>query len=162
MRMLPVAIIVGAFALGNSVSGQDNLTPGPRADSMTCVLPDRTEHAVNTAVTVDGRTYRCVEALDQDFQPRGVAWTPVSLTPKPTYTSEAMLKRIRGDSTATPDRADATNCVLPDKTEHAVTTAVTVDGRTYRCVEVLEPNVQLRGLAWARRGVAWTLISPEP
>jgi hypothetical protein len=76
-------------------------------------------------------------------------------TPKPTYTSEAMLKRIRDGGAATADRADAVNCVLPDKTERPVNTAVTVAGRTYRCVEVLDENFQ-------RRGVAWTPVAPQP
>jgi hypothetical protein len=45
---------------------------------MHCVLPDKTEGAVNSTVTVTGRTYRCVEVFDENFQPRGVAWTPVA------------------------------------------------------------------------------------
>ena len=116
---------------------------------MNCALPDKTERAVNTTVTVDGRTYRCIDVVDQTFQPRGVAWTT-----KPMYTAEAMLRRI-GGSAATSDRVDAVNCVLPDKTERAVNTTFTVDGRTYRCVDVLDQNLQ-------RRGVAWTPVSPQP
>jgi len=73
-------------------------------------------------------------------------------TPKPTYTSEEMLKRINGGTAAA---LDAVNCVLPDKSERAANTTVTVDGRTFRCVEVLDSNFK-------RRGVAWTPVSPQP
>jgi hypothetical protein len=103
MRMLPVAAMVGAFAFGNYATAQDNpaptskprytaeamrqrmsagsAAPMDRPDAMNCVLPNGSERAVNTTVTVDGRTYRCVEVLDQNFQRRGVAWTPVSPQP---------------------------------------------------------------------------------
>ena len=100
MRMLPVAAIVGAFAFGNYyVAAQDKPTPKPTytpeamlkrirpestatvLDGRSCVLPDETERGVNSPVTVDSRTYRCVEVLDQRFQPLGVAWTPVSPQP---------------------------------------------------------------------------------
>jgi hypothetical protein len=95
MRMLPVAVIVGAFAFGNYVLAQDKPTPKPTytseamlkrisggtatvLDVVNCVLPDKTERAVNTTFSeLDGRTYRCVVVLDQNFQRRGVAWTPV-------------------------------------------------------------------------------------
>jgi hypothetical protein len=43
-----------------------------------CVLADKTERAVNATVTLDGRTSRCVEILDENLQPRGAAWTPVT------------------------------------------------------------------------------------
>ena len=141
MSMLPVAVIVGAFAFGNHVSAQDTATP------MNCALPDKTERAVNTTVAVDGRTYRCVDVLDEIFRRRGVAWTT-----KPTYTSEAMLRRIRGSADTT--GADTMNCAGP-VTEHPVNTTVTVEGRTYRCIAVLDQNFQ-------RRGVAWTPVSPQP
>jgi hypothetical protein len=101
MRMLPVAVIVGAFAFGNYyVSAQDRPTPKPTytpeamlkrirdanagfiLDAVNCVLQDKTERAVNTTFTeLDGRTYRCVVVVDQNFQRRGVAWTPVSPQP---------------------------------------------------------------------------------
>lgn len=95
MRMLPVVVIVGAVAFGSFVSAQDKPTPKPTYTSemmrmritgggtgiTNCVLPDKTERAVNTTVTVDGKSYRCVEMLDQNFQRIGVAWTPVQQQP---------------------------------------------------------------------------------
>ena len=100
MRMLAVAVIVSAFAFGNYVSAQDKPTPKPTyttevmlkrirdasaatpLDVVNCTLPDKTERAVNTTFTeLDGRTYRCVVVLDQNFQRRGVAWTPVAPQP---------------------------------------------------------------------------------
>jgi hypothetical protein len=105
MRMLPVAAIVGAFALGSYVSAQESPTPTP--------------------------------------------------TPKPRYTSEAMRQRMSAGSAAPRDRPDAMNCVLPNGSERALNTTVTVDGRTYRCIEVLDHNFQ-------RRGVAWTPVSSQP
>jgi hypothetical protein len=147
MRMLPVAVIVGAVALGNYASAQDTQTPKPPS---TCMLPDKTEHALDTPVTVDGRRYFCLEVLDLNFQPR-VAWAA-----KPPYTSEAMLRRdVSAINAAATDRADVLKCLLPDKTERAVNTPVTVDGRTYYCVEALEEDLQ-------QRGVAWRLVSPRP
>lgn len=145
MRMLPVAVVVGAFACGTHVSAQQKPTT-ERTDA-GCVLPDKVERAVNATVTVDGRTYRCVEVLDENLQPRGVAWTSASASGKPSYTSEAMLRRIRGGSAATTERP-AAMCVLADKTERAVNATVTLDGRTSRCVEVLDENLQPRGAAW--------------
>ena len=89
-------------------------------------------------------------------------------TPKPTYTSEAMLKRISEGSETRPKppyTSDAMlrrisdgstmTCVLPDKTTRVVNTTVTVDGKTYRCVEVLDNNLR-------PNGVAWTLVLPQP
>ncbi len=109
MRILRLAVIVGACAVGTSVSAQDNPAPTPSAkptytaeamrnrvrravpttpvlpptvlDALNCVLPDKTERAVNTIVTVNGRSYRCVEVLDQNFNRRGVAWPPVDPLP---------------------------------------------------------------------------------
>jgi hypothetical protein len=75
-------------------------------------------------------------------------------TPKPTYTSEAMLRGIRAASAAT--ALDVVNCTAPDTTQRAVNTTFTeLDGRMYRCVVVLDRNFQ-------RRGVAWTPVSPQP
>lgn len=65
--------------------------------------------------------------------------------PRPVYTSEAMLQRIRQNSTA--GRA-ALRCVLPDKTEHAVDATVTVRGRMYECVETFDQNLQPSGAVW--------------
>ena len=96
MRTLPLAVIVGALALGNHVTAQDPPTPKPTYTSETgrlrisggggtsatrCALPDKTEREVNTTVTVDGRSYRCVQVLNRNFQWIGVAWTPVSPQP---------------------------------------------------------------------------------
>ena len=91
MMMLPVVVIVGAIALGSYVSAQDAPSaPKPvyTAEAMRarisgnvpgqrCFLPDRAERAVNTTVTVEGKSYRCVAVLDWSFQQIGVAWTPV-------------------------------------------------------------------------------------
>jgi hypothetical protein len=164
--MLLVAVIVGAFACGSFVSAQEQRPSKPaytseamlarisggstattqRVDAM-CALPDKSERAVNATVAVDVRTYRCVEVLDQNLQPLGAAWTSVSASGKPMYTSEAMVRRIRGGSAATTARAGAM-CVLADKTERAVNATVTLDGRTSRCVEILDENLQPRGAAW--------------
>ena len=100
MRMLALAVIVGAFGLGNYVSAQDKPAPTPKSvytseamlrrisgsapfvlDVNNCVLPDKTERAVNATVTVGDRAYRCVEVLDHNFQRRGVAW--IVATPQP-------------------------------------------------------------------------------
>ena len=94
MRMLPVVVIVGAVALGSYVSAQDTPTsPKPWYSSAemrkrisgdipdTCVLFDKTEHRVNTTVTVAAKTYRCVTVLDQNLQRIGEAWTPVQQQP---------------------------------------------------------------------------------
>jgi hypothetical protein len=59
---------------------------------------------------------------------------------KPQYTTDVMRKRISGDAPVT--------CRLADKTEHLVTTAVAVGGKTYRCVTVLNENFSLVGAAW--------------
>lgn len=93
MKMLPLAVIVSALAFGAYVSAQDK--PVYTAEAMRkriqgtatvsevqrCVLPDNTQRAVNTSVTVDGKSYRCVVMLDQNFLPLGVAWTPVDRQP---------------------------------------------------------------------------------
>jgi hypothetical protein len=86
--MLPLAVIVGALALGTFLSAQDKPTytaemmrkriGGGGTAVTNCVLPDKTERPVNTTVTVDGKSYRCVDVLDQNFQWIGVGWTPVS------------------------------------------------------------------------------------
>jgi hypothetical protein len=161
MRMLlSLAVIVGVFALGNGVPAQGNPAPKPPYTSevmlqriaggsattpgerMACVHPDKTVAPLNTTVRRDGRGMRCLEVLDQNFGSRGPAWTVL-----PLYTSEAMLRRDR-DAATTTDRADAVQCVLPDRTERAVSATVTVDGRTYRCVELLDENFEPRGAAW--------------
>lgn len=68
--------------------------------------------------------------------------------PKPPYTSVEMRKRISGDIPVT--------CLLAaDKTEHLVNRTVTVAGKTYRCVSVLDEHL-------TRVGAAWTPVSPEP
>jgi hypothetical protein len=91
MRILTVVVIVGAVALGSYVSAQDTPTAPKPVYTATVmrarisgdlrdrcvVLPDKTERLVNTTVTVDGKSYRCVEVLDWNFQRVGVAWTPV-------------------------------------------------------------------------------------
>ena len=59
---------------------------------------------------------------------------------KPRYTTDVMRKRISGKAPET--------CRLADKTEHLVTTAVAVGGRTYRCVTVLDENFNALGAAW--------------
>ena len=71
-----------------------------------------------------------------------------SAAPKPTYTSVEMRKRIReGDTPVT--------CLLAaDKTERLVNTTVTVGGKTYRCVSVLDEHL-------TRVGAAWTPVFPE-
>jgi hypothetical protein len=97
MRMLPLAVIVGALAVGNHVAAQDTPTPKPTYASGTgrlrilggggtsarrCALPDTTERELNTTVTIDGKSYRCVQVLNQHFQWIGVAWTPVPSQPQ--------------------------------------------------------------------------------
>ena len=156
MRMLPLAVIVGAFACGTDLSAQDKPlytveamlrrigAATAVADANNCVLPDKAERPVNTTVTFEGRTFRCVEVLDENLQRRGVAWSP----PKATYTRNVMLERIRPGSAPITDPADAVNCVLTGKPESLVDSTVAVDGRTYRCVEVADPNFQRRGVAW--------------
>jgi hypothetical protein len=67
-------------------------------------------------------------------------------SPKPPYTNPAMV-RIFGHTPV--------SCVLPDKTDRPVDSVVAVDGRTYRCVEVLSPE-------FFPLGVAWTPVSPQP
>lgn len=66
--------------------------------------------------------------------------------PKPQYTRLEALKRIRPDIQI--------SCVLSDKTEHLVSTTVTVAGRTYRCVTVLDENLNRVGAAWTPEFVA--------
>jgi hypothetical protein len=51
------------------------------AISRSCFLADKTEHLVNTTVTVAGKTYRCVTVLDENLNRIGEAWTPVSTEP---------------------------------------------------------------------------------
>ena len=58
---------------------------------------------------------------------------------KPRYTADVMRKNIR--------RANPT-CRLADKTDHLVTTAVAVGGKTYRCVTMLDENFETVGAAW--------------
>jgi hypothetical protein len=114
--------------------------------SIACVHPDKTDVPLNTTVRVDGRGIRCVEVLDQNFGSGGPAWTVL-----PLYASEAMLRRDR-DAAAT---RDGVNCMLPDQTERPVNPTVAVDGRTYRCVELLDEN-------FAPRGAAWTPVASRP
>lgn len=172
MRILPLAVIAGAFALGPCVSAQDNHTPKPPytfetmlerirgdngatdgANARNCVVRDNTQLVpLNGTLTVRGRTYRCVEVLDQKLQPRGVAWTPGS---KPAYTSEAMLRRIAGGGVPTTSGAESINCVLADNTQHPVNMNAAVGGRTYQCVEVLDRNLE-------QVGAAWTPLPPRP
>ena len=59
---------------------------------------------------------------------------------KPRYTAADMRKRISGDIPVT--------CVLADKTQYLVDTTVAVAGKTYRCVRVLDENLQPSGAAW--------------
>ena len=66
---------------------------------------------------------------------------------QPRYTADAMRKRISSETPAT--------CRLADKTEHLVTTAVAVAGKTYRCVTVLDENLK-------SAGAAWTPVQQEP
>ena len=58
---------------------------------------------------------------------------------EPRYVTDAMRKRISGDAPVT---------CLADKTEHLVTTAVAVSGKTYRCVTVFNENFSPVGAAW--------------
>ena len=99
MRMLALTVLVSTVPFAGVVSTQDTPAPKPiytaetlperirqeaarsRPASAKCVLPDKTEHGVNLTVWVKGQAYRCVEVLDENLQPRGVAWTPVSLQP---------------------------------------------------------------------------------
>ena len=61
---------------------------------------------------------------------------------KPRYTTEVMRQRVRGRIPVT--------CRLADNTQHRVTTAVAVSGKTYRCVFVLDENLKPAGAAWTR------------
>jgi hypothetical protein len=70
--------------------------------------------------------------------------------PKPLYTSDAMLKRI---GSSDPSRHPL-SCAFRDATERAVNTTVDVDGSTYRCVQVLDSNLQPTGLGWVRMPAA--------
>jgi hypothetical protein len=157
MRMRSLAVIVGVFALGPCVSAQDRPEPKPPytsaamlqrfaggsattpAERMACIHPDKTDVPLNTTVRVDGRSIRCLEVLDQRFVSRGPAWTVL-----PPNTYDAMLRRDR--DAAAP--RDGVNCMLLNQTERPVNATVTVDGRTYRCVELLDENFEPRGAAW--------------
>jgi hypothetical protein len=159
--MLRLAIIVGACVFGGYVSAQEKPASKPAYTSeamlrriggsaattaqadMRCVLPDKSEHVVNVTVTVDGSMYRCIEVLDRDLQPRGVAWQA-----SPAFRFDPQKR-----PPVTSDRI-VLKCGLPDKTERTVNTTVTLDGRTYRCVEVSD---QIPG---PRTGVAWTPVVP--
>ena len=66
--------------------------------------------------------------------------------PKPLYTSEAMLKRIGSSDPA----LRPLSCAFRDDTQRAVNTTVTVDGKTYRCVQVFNSNLQPTGFGWVR------------
>ena len=95
MRMLTIAVIAAAVAFGSYASAQDKpvVVSKPRytADAMrkkisgdggaTCVLADKTEHPVTTTVAFAGKTYRCVEVLDEHLRPNGAAWTHTSSQP---------------------------------------------------------------------------------
>ena len=59
---------------------------------------------------------------------------------KPRYAAAEMRKRISGDIPVT--------CVLADKTQYRVDTTVAVAGKMYRCVTVLDENLQPSGAAW--------------
>lgn len=59
---------------------------------------------------------------------------------KPRYTTDAMRRRVSGDTAVT--------CRLADKTEHLVSTTVAVGGKTYRCVTVLNESFDPVGAAW--------------
>lgn len=145
MKTLPLIVVVVACVWGSSVSAQDK----PGSVPVRCGLSDGTERSLEATVANGGRTYRCVETLDDKFQRSGVAWTQISPQPKPFYTSEAMLRRIGGGNAAT-SRGDVARCDLS-----TMNTNVSVDGRTYRCVEMLDGNFQPRGLVW-------TPVSPQP
>jgi hypothetical protein len=94
MRMLLLAVSVGAFALGNYVSAQDKpvVVGKPRytAEAMrqrigaapvaTC-RADKTEHPISTTVAFAGKTYRCVTVLNENFAPVGAAWTAADPQP---------------------------------------------------------------------------------
>ena len=58
-----------------------------------------------------------------------------------------MRQRVSGSAAST--------CALFDKTQHPVNATVTVAGNTYRCVTVLDENLN-------RTGAAWTPVSSEP
>ena len=95
MRMLPLAVIVGALAGGSYVSAQDKpvVVGKPRytaevmrqrmnaAPAVTCRLAAKTEHLPDTVVAFAGKTYRCVTVLDEHFIPVGAAWTAVAPQP---------------------------------------------------------------------------------
>src|SRR5688572_32335964 len=48
-----------------------------------CAMPDGTNRLVNTTVTFNGWSYRCVAVFNQNFKSTGVAW---SLVPDSTAT----------------------------------------------------------------------------
>jgi hypothetical protein len=51
--------------------------------------------------------------------------------------------------------APTATCRLADKSEHLISTTVAFSGRTYRCVTVLNENLNAVG-------AAWTTIDPQP
>ena len=95
MRMLPLAVIVGALAFGNYSSAQDKpvVVGKPRytteamrqrmsaEPTATCRLADKTAHLISTTVAFAGKTYRCVTVLNENFNPVGAAWTAVDPQP---------------------------------------------------------------------------------
>jgi hypothetical protein len=69
--------------------------------------------------------------------------------PKPLYTAAEMRKHVRGIAAGgAPVSADTPVCILSDKTVHRVNTTATIAGKAYRCVTVLDENLEPAGTAW--------------
>jgi hypothetical protein len=81
----------------------------------------------------------CAVALGTTSSPTDAQDKP-TVVGKPRYTAAEMRKRISGGIPVT--------CVLADKTKYLVDTTVAVAGKTYRCVTVLDENLQPSGAAW--------------
>ena len=60
---------------------------------------------------------------------------------KPMYTPEAMLARIK-------QQGAPLTCGLPDKTRRPVNTTATFQGKLYRCVPMLNDELEWIGVRW--------------
>ena len=153
--LLAAAVVVGVFVAAESVSGQAGAPKPPATfedmlkqiggasgDGGTgCVHRQTTTgHALNTSLTVDGRTFTCVAVLDHTLATRGMAWTA-----RPMYTPAAMMRRISG---ATSGEPNVTTCVLPDRAAHTLGAVVFIDAQAYRCAAMFDQDLQERGVAW--------------
>lgn len=63
---------------------------------------------------------------------------------KPVYTPEAMLARIKQKQGA------PLTCGFPDKTRHPVNTTARFQGKAYRCVPMLNDELEWIGVAWTQ------------